>query len=66
MIRRESDVCIIGGGISAALLAQKLSELRPNLSIRVIEAGKRFFDLEKREECRGFQDFDKAPRPLAK
>src|SRR5260370_40510394 len=50
MIRRESDVCIIGGGISAALLAQKLSELRPNLSIRVIEAGKRFFDLEKRYE----------------
>src|SRR5260370_37635846 len=52
MIRRESDVCIIGGGISAALLAQKLSELRPNLSIRVIEVGKRVFDLEKRFEYR--------------
>ena len=35
----ESDVCIIGGGISAAMLALKLAELRPGLSITVIEAG---------------------------
>ncbi len=42
------DVCIIGGGISAALLAQKVSELRPGASIIVVEAGNRIFDREKR------------------
>ncbi len=44
----ECDVCIIGGGISAALLAQKLSELRPGTSIIVVEAGDRLFDAKKR------------------
>ena len=39
MRRVESDVCIIGGGISAAMLAQKLSELRPGASISVVDAG---------------------------
>ncbi len=29
----ESDICIIGAGISSAMLAQKLSELRPGLNI---------------------------------
>lgn len=48
----ESDVCIIGGGISAAMLAQKLPELRPGKSIVVVEAGKRLFDLDKRFEHR--------------
>ena len=48
----ECDVCIIGGGITAAMLAQKLSELRPNLSITVVEAGKKIFDLENRMEYR--------------
>jgi choline dehydrogenase-like flavoprotein len=48
MQRHESDVCIIGGGITAAMLALKLSELRPQLSITVVEAGKRLFDSEKR------------------
>jgi quinoprotein glucose dehydrogenase len=48
MPTHESDVCIIGGGISAALLAQKLSELRPGLSIIVVEAGARLFDFENR------------------
>jgi L-2-hydroxyglutarate oxidase LhgO len=32
----ECDVCVVGGGISAALLAQKLTELRPGLSIIVV------------------------------
>ena len=31
----ESDVCIIGGGITSAMLAQKLAELRPALHITV-------------------------------
>jgi choline dehydrogenase-like flavoprotein len=48
----ESDVCIIGGGISSAMLAEKLSELRPEVSIMVIEAGRSTFDLETRFEHR--------------
>jgi glucose dehydrogenase len=44
----ESDVCIIGAGISAAMLAEKLSELKPGVSIRIVEAGKSFFDFENR------------------
>jgi len=44
----ESDLCIIGGGISAALLAQKVAELRPGTSIIVVEAGDRLFDTKKR------------------
>src|SRR3954463_9104407 len=44
----QSDICIIGGGISTAMLAQKLSEFRPEKSITVVEAGKRIFDLENR------------------
>src|SRR5258705_4087610 len=48
----ESDICIIGGGITGALLAKKLQELRPNLSIQVVEAGQRLFDLENRMEYR--------------
>jgi choline dehydrogenase-like flavoprotein len=48
MPRFESDICIIGGGISAVLMAQKLSELKPGVSITVVEAGKRLFDAENR------------------
>jgi quinoprotein glucose dehydrogenase len=44
----ESDICIIGGGISSAMLAEKLAELRPGLSITVVEAGRTFFDLNNR------------------
>lgn len=52
MARYECDVCIIGGGISAALLAQKLSEQRPGTSIIVVEAGDRLFDTDKRWQDR--------------
>jgi choline dehydrogenase-like flavoprotein len=52
VLRVESDVCIIGGGISAALLAQKLSELKPGVDIVVVEAGKRLFDVENRMNYR--------------
>ena len=48
----ESDVCIIGGGITAAMVAEKLSELRPGISITVVEAGQRIFDFENRMEHR--------------
>src|SRR5260370_15659938 len=48
----ESDVCIIGAGITSAMLAQKLSELRPGLSLTVVEAGRTIFDLENRFKYR--------------
>ncbi len=52
MPRYESDVCIIGGGISAALLAEKLAELRPGTTIIVIDAGRSLFDVENRMRYR--------------
>lgn len=48
----ESDICIIGGGISAALLAQRVAELRPGTSTIVVEAGNRLFDAESRWQTR--------------
>ena len=36
----EADICIIGGGITAALVAEKIAALRPNLSMIVVEAGR--------------------------
>jgi len=62
--RYESDVCIIGGGITAAMLAKKLSELRPGVSITIVEAGKRLFDLENRMQYRQRQiDYNENPWP---
>ena len=52
MPRFESDVCIIGGGISAIFAAQKLAELKPNLSITIVEAGRRLFDSGNRMSYR--------------
>ena len=52
MTVHESDVCIVGGGISAALLAEKLSELKPGLAITVVEAGQKIFDFENRMRYR--------------
>jgi glucose dehydrogenase len=51
-MRHESDICIIGGGISAAMLAQKLHELAPGLAVTVVEAGARIFDVENRGKYR--------------
>jgi quinoprotein glucose dehydrogenase len=44
----ESDVCIIGGGISSAMLARKLANLRPGTTITIVEAGRSIFDFERR------------------
>lgn len=48
MQTHESAVCVIGGGITAAMLAQKLNELRPGTSIIVVEAGRKLFDFAAR------------------
>lgn len=50
--RVECDVCVIGGGISAALLAEVLGEKAPQLKVIVVEAGKRLFDAQNRLEYR--------------
>ena len=51
MNAHECDICIIGA-ISAAMLAEKLSEKQPNLKITIVEAGKRLFDVENRMSYR--------------
>ena len=48
----ETDVCIIGGGITSAMLAQKLSELVPGLHITVIDAGRSILDFANRGSYR--------------
>src|SRR5216110_3381075 len=48
----ESDICIIGGGITSAMLAQKLSERRPGRRITVVEAGRSIFDVQNRGRYR--------------
>jgi glucose dehydrogenase len=64
MARHEADVVIIGGGISAALLASKLSERRPGTSIVIVEAGDRMFDAQKRwEQRRRMLDYGEGPWP---
>ena len=48
----SADYVIIGGGITSALLAQKLSELKPSASIIVVEAGSPLFDNDNRFQYR--------------
>lgn len=48
----EADLVIIGGGITAAQLARKVSALKPGLRIIVVEAGKKIFDFENRMQYR--------------
>jgi choline dehydrogenase-like flavoprotein len=60
----ESDICIIGGGITSAMLAQKLSELRPGVSIVVVEAGRSIFDTQNRGRYRQrAMDYNEHPWP---
>ena len=44
----ECDVCVIGGGITAAMLVERLTELKPGLRITVVEAGRSIFDRANR------------------
>jgi choline dehydrogenase-like flavoprotein len=48
MAVHESDICVIGGGITAAMLIERLAELKPGLSITAVEAGRSIFDRENR------------------
>jgi choline dehydrogenase-like flavoprotein len=48
----ETDICIIGGGITSALLAQKLATIRPGAQITVVEAGRSIFDVQNRGRYR--------------
>lgn len=48
MAVHECDVCVIGGGITAALLIERLAQLKPGLRITAIEAGRSIFDRENR------------------
>ena len=50
MAIHESDICVIGGGITAALLVERLAELKPGLRITVVEAGRSIFDRENRQQ----------------
>src|SRR5437870_5342924 len=52
MAVHETDTLIIGGGITSAMLAQKLSELRPKRQITVVEAGRSIFDTQNRGRYR--------------
>jgi len=52
MAVHETDILIIGGGITSAMLAQKLTELRPQLHVTVVEAGRSIFDAQNRGRYR--------------
>ncbi|HWP38671.1 MAG TPA: NAD(P)-binding protein, partial [Gemmatimonadales bacterium] len=59
----ESDICIIGSGITAALLAEKLAEER-NARIVVVEAGDHVTPLGDRARLRQrFLDYGENPWP---
>lgn len=46
----ECDVCVIGGGITAAMLIERLADLKPGLRITAVEAGRSIFDRENRAQ----------------
>jgi quinoprotein glucose dehydrogenase len=64
MPKYESDICIIGSGISATLTAQVLSERIPGVTIMVVEAGRAFFDRDARRRWRQRSlDYGENPYP---
>jgi len=48
----ETDICVIGGGITAVMCVEKIAEINPRLRITVVEAGRSIFDRENRGEYR--------------
>src|SRR4051794_25036342 len=64
MAVHETDICIIGGGITSAMLAVKLSQLRPDTHITVVEAGRSIFDVQNRGKYRQRAlDYNEHPWP---
>ncbi len=59
----ETDVCIIGAGITSAMVAEKLAE-DTDAAILVLEAGDAIFNLEERFGHRSrFLDYGENPWP---
>ena len=59
----ESDVCILGGGITAAMAAEKLTE-RTTAKVVVVEAGNKIFNFPERYERRQrFLEYRENPYP---
>src|SRR5262249_49699753 len=52
MATHETDILIIGGGITSAMLALKLAEQKPGARITVVEAGRSIFDVGNRGRYR--------------
>ena len=64
MAVHETDVCVIGGGITAAMLCEKLATLKPGVKITVVEAGRSIFDQANRAMYRQRQlDYGEHPWP---
>ncbi|HJQ20263.1 MAG TPA: GMC family oxidoreductase N-terminal domain-containing protein, partial [Gemmatimonadaceae bacterium] len=60
----EADVCIIGSGITAAMVADKVARLKPAASIVVVEAGDWTTPLERRFALRDrFKRYGENPWP---
>jgi choline dehydrogenase-like flavoprotein len=60
----DSDVCIIGSGLSSAMLTEKLAERSPGLAITVVEAGSALFDTGNRIRYRQRSlDYDESAWP---
>src|ERR1041385_8749073 len=60
----ESDVCVLGGGITAAMVSDQLTEKRSNLRVAVVEAGNRIFNFNERSERRRrFLEYGENPYP---
>ena len=59
----ETDVCIVGAGITAAMVAERLTE-QADVKVTVIEAGNRIFNLADRyAERQRFLDYRENPWP---
>jgi quinoprotein glucose dehydrogenase len=59
----ETDVCILGGGITAAMTAEKLTE-RSTAKVIIVEAGDKIFNFQERYAHRKrFLDYNENPYP---
>lgn len=64
MAVHETDVCVIGAGITAAMCVERIVELNPRLRITVVEAGRSIVDRARRtEHRRRLLDYGEHPWP---